>query len=63
MGPSVTDRKGDLRDLFEQLHKDGFVRVSDDGEILRLDELKALKKQDKYHANVHLKITHPKQLL
>eukprot|EP01051_Picozoa_sp_SAG22_P026527 SAG22_NODE_8414_length_658_cov_1.223614_1_plen_199_part_10 len=48
MAPLVTDRKGEFRDLFEQLRKDGFVRVSVDGEILRLDELKALKKQDKH---------------
>ncbi|MBD3242145.1 MAG: excinuclease ABC subunit UvrA, partial [Chitinivibrionales bacterium] len=42
--PLVTGRKGEFRDLFERLRKDGFIRVLVDGDVRTLDEDIRLKK-------------------
>jgi excinuclease ABC subunit A len=43
--PMVRTRKGEFKDLFEQLRADGFTRVNVDGEQHLLDEVPALDKQ------------------
>ncbi len=38
LAPVVRGRKGEFRNLFEQLNRKGFVRVRVDGQLLQLDE-------------------------
>jgi excinuclease ABC subunit A len=38
LAPVVRGRKGEFRNLFEQLEREGFVRVRVDGQLLQLDE-------------------------
>jgi excinuclease ABC subunit A len=38
LAPVVRGRKGEFRNLFEQLGREGFVRVRVDGQLLQLDE-------------------------
>ncbi|KMQ50725.1 Excinuclease ABC subunit A [Chitinispirillum alkaliphilum] len=38
LSPAVKERKGSHRDLFDQLQKEGYVRVRVDGEVFSLDE-------------------------
>jgi excinuclease ABC subunit A len=46
--PLVTHRKGEFRELFDELAERGFARVRIDGEVSRLDELPALDKKRKH---------------
>src|SRR5207253_9326407 len=46
--PVVRDRKGEYRDLFEQLRSEGFTRVKVDGEQHMLEEPPALDKKFKH---------------
>jgi len=39
LGPVVRDRKGEYRDLFEDMRRDGFVRARVDGKVYELDRL------------------------
>ncbi len=39
LAPVVRDRKGEYRDLFEDMRRDGFVRARVDGEVYELDRL------------------------
>ncbi|TPV95045.1 MAG: excinuclease ABC subunit UvrA [Myxococcales bacterium FL481] len=48
LAPLVVHRKGEFRDLFEELGGRGFVRVRVDGEIHRLEEPPALDKKLKH---------------
>jgi excinuclease ABC subunit A len=48
LAPLVAMRKGEFRDLFEQLRGRGFVRARVDGEVRALDELQALDKKRKH---------------
>ena len=50
--PVVRDRKGEYRDLFEQLRNEGFTRVKVDGEQYQLDEPPALDKKFKHTIEV-----------
>src|SRR5207248_8719157 len=43
--PMVRTRKGEFRDMFEQLRADGYTRVTVDGEQHLLEEVPALDKQ------------------
>ncbi|HLA41147.1 MAG TPA: excinuclease ABC subunit UvrA, partial [Candidatus Glassbacteria bacterium] len=52
MAPLVRDRKGEYRDLFEQVKKKGFVRVRVDGKLCRLEEVPALEKNVKHRIEV-----------
>ena len=52
MAPLVRDRKGEYRELFEQVKKKGFVRVRVDGVLYRLEDVPALKKNVKHHIEV-----------
>jgi excinuclease ABC subunit A len=50
--PVVRDRKGEYRDVFEQLRNEGFTRVKVDGEQFLLDEPPALDKKFKHTIEV-----------
>jgi len=52
MAPLVRDRKGEYRDLFEQVKKKGFVRVRVDGKLCRLEEVPRLEKNLKHRIEV-----------
>ncbi len=48
LAPMIRDRKGEHAHVFEQLRRDGFVRVRIDGDIYDLDELPKLDKKKKH---------------
>ncbi len=50
--PSVRDRKGEFKDLFEELRNEGFTRVKVDGEQHTLDEPPVLDKKFKHTIEV-----------
>jgi len=50
--PVVTGRKGEYTKLFEGLAKDGFVRVSIDGEMYDIEDVPALDKNRKHTIDV-----------
>jgi excinuclease ABC subunit A len=52
LSPVVSARKGEYKDLFEKLSKDGFVRVRVDGIIYTLDEQIPLDKNKKHTVEV-----------
>ncbi len=52
MAPVLTNRKGEHRDLLEELRRQGFVRVRDNGEYRLLDETDALEKRRKHTVEV-----------
>ncbi len=52
MAPVVRGRKGEYREVFEQIRRDGFLRVRVDGEIVELDQVPALDKNKKHEIAV-----------
>ncbi len=48
LAPIVRDRKGEHAHVFEQLRRDGFVRVRVDGLVVDLDEVPELDKKKKH---------------
>src|SRR5262245_57884229 len=50
--PVVRDRKGEYRDLFEELRNEGFTRVKVDGEQHLIEEAPALDKKFKHSIDV-----------
>ncbi len=50
--PVVTGRKGEYTKLFESLAKDGFVRVSIDGEMYDIEDVPSLDKKKKHTIDV-----------
>ena len=50
--PVVRDRKGEYKDLFEELRNDGFTRVKVDGEVHLLEEPPTLDKKFKHTIEV-----------
>ncbi|MBL9102313.1 MAG: excinuclease ABC subunit UvrA [Myxococcales bacterium] len=52
LAPVVTHRKGEYKDLFEELKGRGFLRAEIDGEIHKLDELPKLDKKLKHSISV-----------
>ena len=52
LAPLVTHRKGEFRDLFEDLSSRGYLRVRIDGEVHRLDELPGLDKKRKHTVEI-----------
>jgi excinuclease ABC subunit A len=51
-GPVVRDRKGEYKDVFEELRNEGFTRVKVDGEIRMLEDEIALDKKFKHTIEV-----------
>jgi excinuclease ABC subunit A len=52
LGPVVRGRKGEFKDLFEDLRKRGFVRVRVDGETYELDRVPALHRRHNHDVAV-----------
>ena len=52
LSPLVSGRKGEYRDLFEKLQKDGYVRVRVDGLVYSLDEPISIDKNKKHSIEV-----------
>lgn len=52
LSPLVRDRKGEHLHLFEQLRRDGFVRVRVDGLVVDLDDVPDLDKKKKHTIDV-----------
>lgn len=52
LAPVVKRQKGEHRDLFEDLQKQGFVRARVDGEICRLSDAPALDRQMRHNIEV-----------
>jgi len=52
LAPVVQQRKGEFRDLFEEIQRGGFVRVRVDGQILELAEIPALDKNRRHTIEV-----------
>jgi excinuclease ABC subunit A len=52
MSPIVKDRKGEHREIFAGLRKNGYARVRVDGKIISLDEEIELDKQKKHRIDV-----------
>lgn len=52
LAPVVSGRKGEYREVFEQIRRDGFLRVRVDGEILTLDQPIKLDKNRKHSIEV-----------
>ena len=52
MAPVVQNRKGEYRDLLDELKREGFARIRLDGEIRLLDELTTLQKHVRHTIDV-----------
>ena len=52
MAPVVRGQKGEFRDLFEDLRKQGFLRARVDGETVRLSDPPPLDRQHRHHVEV-----------
>ncbi|MFO7891020.1 MAG: excinuclease ABC subunit UvrA [bacterium] len=52
LAPLVRGRKGEYREVFEQISQEGFVRVRVDGTIYKIDEVKKLNKNKKHEIEV-----------
>lgn len=52
LAPVVQNRKGEFKQYFEQLRKNGYVRVRVDGEVRDLSEDIVLKKNNKHYIEV-----------
>ena len=52
MAPLIRGQKGEYRDLFEDLLKQGFVRARVDGEIVRLTDDLQLDRQMRHNIEV-----------
>ncbi len=52
LAPQVRNRKGEFKDLFTSMRKQGFVRARIDGEILDLDGVDKLKKTYKHDIDI-----------
>ncbi|MDR2748437.1 MAG: excinuclease ABC subunit A, partial [Bifidobacteriaceae bacterium] len=52
LAPVIRDRKGEYQDLFQNLKKQGFVRVRVDGEVLELQDKITLEKNLRHNIEV-----------
>jgi excinuclease ABC subunit A len=52
LAPVVSGRKGEYREVFEQIRRDGYLRVRVDGEILEVERLPSLEKNKKHNIEV-----------
>ncbi len=52
MAPIVRGQKGEYRDLFESLQRQGYARARVDGKVYRLSEIPALQRQQKHDIEV-----------
>jgi len=54
LAPVVRGEKGDFKDLFPRLMKDGYVRAQIDGELLELDDTISLDARKKHQIDVYI---------
>ena len=59
MAPLVRGQKGEFRDLFEDLRKQGFSRARVDGETIRLSDPPTLDRQRRHDVEVIIDRIHP----
>ncbi len=52
LAPLVRGRKGEFRDLFEEMRRKGFVRAKVDGELIDLQDPPALARRQNHHISV-----------
>jgi excinuclease ABC subunit A len=52
LSPQVRNRKGEFKDLFDKMRKQGFVRARIDGEIEELDQVTKLRKTYKHDIDI-----------
>lgn len=52
LAPVVRQQKGEFRDLFEDLLKQGFVRARVDGEVVQLSQAQALDRQRRHDVEI-----------
>lgn len=61
LAPLVRGQKGEYRDLFETLQRQGYARARIDGEVVRIAEAPALQRQQKHDIEVVVAKYHPKE--
>lgn len=52
LAPIVRGQKGEYKDLFESLQRQGYARARIDGQVLRLSQAPPLQRQQKHHIEV-----------
>ncbi|MGA1842698.1 MAG: excinuclease ABC subunit UvrA [bacterium] len=52
LAPLIRQRKGEFKDLFQEIQRGGFVRARIDGEVVELTEVPALEKNKKHTIEV-----------
>jgi excinuclease ABC subunit A len=52
LAPSYRQRKGEFREFFNQLKKEGFLRVRVDGKIQQISDIRSLEKNNKHDIDV-----------
>jgi excinuclease ABC subunit A len=52
LAPLISSRKGEYKKIFDQIRKDGFVRVRVDGELMEVDDKINLEKNQKHDIEV-----------
>ncbi|HWA40471.1 MAG TPA: excinuclease ABC subunit UvrA, partial [Gemmatimonadales bacterium] len=52
LAPLIRGRKGEFREIFEDLHKQGFIRVRVDGETYEVDKVPALARRQNHDVAV-----------
>lgn len=60
LAPIVRGQKGEHKDLFESLQRQGYARARIDGDVCRLSEAPALNRQTKHHIEVVISKFEPK---
>ena len=52
LAPAIRGRKGEYAKLFEQINRDGYVRVMVDSEVYDIEEVPQLDKNKKHNIDV-----------
>ncbi|MEM7559310.1 MAG: excinuclease ABC subunit UvrA [Planctomycetota bacterium] len=60
LAPLVRGQKGEYKDLFESLLRQGYARARVDGDVVRLSDAPALNRQQKHHIEVVVSKFEPK---
>lgn len=61
LAPLVRGQKGEYKDLFESLLRQGYARARVDGDVVRLSDAPALNRQQKHHIEVVVSKFEPKE--
>ncbi|MBW6458882.1 MAG: excinuclease ABC subunit UvrA, partial [FCB group bacterium] len=52
LAPAIRERKGEFRDLFNQLKKEGFLRVRLDGKIQMINQIETPERNNKHNIDI-----------